>query len=104
MTAKADSAEPTPPQETLGAAIAARDAGDGSLREQVEQILALIRPAVQQDDGDVQLVDVTADGVVYVRFLGACVGCPSSAITLQQGIERTLKQYVPAVKDVHSVA
>ncbi len=104
MTAKADSAEPTPPPESAGPAIAAGDAGDSSLREHVEQILALIRPAVQQDDGDVQLVDVTADGVVHVRFLGACVGCPSSAITLQQGIERTLKQYVPAVKAVHSVA
>ncbi len=90
MTAKAYSAEPTP--------------ASGTLRENVEQILDLIRPAVQQDDGDVELVNVTAEGVVEVRFLGACVGCPSSAITLQQGIERTLKQHIPEVTAVHAVA
>ena len=90
MTAKAYSAEPTPATDTL--------------RADVERILALIRPAVQQDDGDVELVSVTDDGVVQVRFLGACVGCPSSAMTLQQGIERTLKQYIPAVTAVQSVA
>jgi Fe-S cluster biogenesis protein NfuA len=75
-----------------------------SMREHVEQILDMIRPAVQQDDGDVELVDVSADGVVQVRFRGACVGCPSVSVTLQQGIERTLKQHVPEVTAVHSVA
>ncbi len=74
------------------------------MRDQVEQILNMIRPSVQQDDGDVELVDVSPDGVVHVRFLGACIGCPSSAITLQQGIERTLKQHVPEVTAVHAVA
>ncbi len=74
------------------------------IRDHVEQILNLIRPSVQQDDGDVELVDVSPDGVVQVRFRGACVGCPSSAITLQQGIERTLKQHVPEVTAVHAVA
>ena len=60
----------------------------------------MIRPAVQSDDGDVELVDVTDDGVVRVRFHGACVGCPSSAITLHSGIERSLKQHIPLVKSV----
>lgn len=71
-----------------------------SLRAHVQEILNLIRPAVQSDDGDVELVDVTADGIVRVRFHGACVGCPSSAITLQTGIERSLKEHVPQVKAV----
>ena len=75
-----------------------------TMRDHVEPILNMIRPSVQQDDGDVELVDVSPDGVVQVRFLGACVGCPSSAITLQQGIERTLKQHVPEVTAVHAVA
>ena len=74
------------------------------LAEQVKQILDMIRPAIQQDDGDVELVDVSPEGVVQVRFRGACVGCPSSAITLQQGIERTLKQHVPEVTAVQAVA
>ena len=73
---------------------------ESRLRDQVEEILNMIRPAVQSDDGDVELVDVTDDGVVRVRFHGACVGCPSSAITLHSGIERSLKQHVPLVKSV----
>ncbi len=90
MTAQTDSAEVT--------------STTGTLRHDVEQILALIRPSIPEHDGYVELVIVTADGVVRVRFLGACVSCPSSPITLQQGIERTLKQHVPAVTVVHSVA
>jgi Fe-S cluster biogenesis protein NfuA len=75
-----------------------------TIRQRVERILDLIRPAVQSDDGDVELVDVTDDGVVRVRFHGACVGCPSSSVTLQALIERSLKQHVPQVKEVQSVA
>jgi Fe-S cluster biogenesis protein NfuA len=74
-----------------------------ALRRHVEQILDLIRPAVRLDDGDVELVDVSADGVVRVRFLGACIGCPSSSITLQQGIERNLKRHIPEVTAVLAV-
>ena len=83
------------------------DADQGQLtpmRDHVKQILNMIRPSIQQDDGDIELVDVTPDGIVQVRLLGACIGCPSSAITLQQGIERTLKQHVPEVTAVHAVA
>ena len=74
-----------------------------ALRAHVEHILNLIRPAVQSDGGDVELVDVSAEGVVRVRFHGACVGCPSSSMTLQTGIERHLKHYVPQVTAVHAV-
>jgi Fe-S cluster biogenesis protein NfuA len=80
--------------------------GDGSsptLAERVEEILDLIRPAIQSDGGDVELVDVSEDGVVLVRFQGACVGCPSSGITLQVGIERQLKEHVPEVTRVQAV-
>lgn len=73
------------------------------LRSSVEHILSLIRPAVQSDGGDVELVDVGADGVVQVRFLGACIDCPSRSLTLQTGIERNLKQYLPQVTAVHAV-
>jgi len=75
-----------------------------TLREHVERILDLIRPTVQADDGDVELVEVSDEGLVRVRFHGACVGCPSSSITLQVGIERVLKQHIPEVKEVQSVA
>ena len=88
---------------TAGSTIASAPAS-ASLQESVGRILDLIRPAVQSDEGDVELVDVTADGVVRVRFHGACVGCPSSQVTLQQGIERTLKEHVPAVRAVHAVS
>ena len=54
-------------------------ASHGTLREQVTRVLDLIRPAVQSDGGDLELVDVSDDGVVTVRFHGACVGCPSSS-------------------------
>ena len=73
------------------------------LRERVEEILDLIRPSVRSDGGDVELVDISEDGVVRVRFLGACVDCPSSHVTLKMGIERNLKERVPEVTAVVSV-
>jgi len=72
------------------------------MREKVEAALAQIRPALQADGGDVQLVDVN-DGVVTVRLRGACSGCPMAAMTLQHGIERVLKEQVPEVKEVIAV-
>lgn len=74
------------------------------LRHRVAGVLDLIRPAVQSDGGDLELVDVTPQGVVRIRLHGACVGCPSSAITLQVGIERNLKAHVPGVTAVEAVA
>jgi len=69
------------------------------MREKVEAALSRIRPALQADGGDVELLDVK-EGVVSVRLTGACGGCPMSTITLRNGIERILKQEVPEVKSV----
>lgn len=73
------------------------------LRAEVERIINLMRPAVQADGGDLELVEVTADGDVTVRFHGACVGCPSSGLTLQAGIERNLRQHVDGIRTVSAV-
>jgi Fe-S cluster biogenesis protein NfuA len=75
-----------------------------SVRDRVVKVLNLIRPAVQSDGGDLELVDVTPEGVVQIRLHGACVGCPSSTMTLQVGIERNLKAHVPEVRSVQAVA
>ncbi len=70
------------------------------IRDRVQDVLNLIRPAVQADGGDIELVDVSSTGVVQVRFHGACHGCPSSTMTLQMGIERNLRERVPEVTQV----
>jgi Fe-S cluster biogenesis protein NfuA len=80
----------------------AENNGNG-LRQRVQDALELIRPALQADGGDVELVDVGEDGMVQVRLQGACGGCPMASMTLQMGIERTLKQEVPEVTGVESV-
>ncbi|MGB6063172.1 MAG: NifU family protein [Desulfomonilaceae bacterium] len=72
------------------------------MRSQIEAALEKIRPALQQDGGDIELVQVSEDGVVTVRLTGACGGCPMSQMTLQHGVERLLKEHVPAVKRVES--
>ena len=75
-----------------------------SVRDRVQGVINLIRPAVQADGGDIELVDVVEDGVVQVRFHGACHGCPSSNLTLHHGIERNLREKVPEVTRVVAVA
>jgi Fe-S cluster biogenesis protein NfuA len=70
------------------------------VRERVQNVINLIRPAVQADGGDIELVDVTEAGVVQIRFHGACHGCPSSTMTLHMGIERNLRERVPEVTQV----
>jgi Fe-S cluster biogenesis protein NfuA len=70
------------------------------LREKVQAVINLIRPAVQADGGDIELVDVKTDGLVSIRFHGACLGCPSSHMTLQHGIERNIREKVPEVTKV----
>jgi Fe-S cluster biogenesis protein NfuA len=80
----------------------AHNVEDGTVRQRVEQVIQQIRPAVQSDGGDIELVDV-ADGVVQIRFHGECVGCPSSSMTLQHGIERNVKARVPEVSSVVAV-
>jgi Fe-S cluster biogenesis protein NfuA len=72
------------------------------MREKVEEILNMIRPSLEADGGDVELVDVD-DGVVKLKLTGACAGCPMSTMTLKSGIERILKQEIPDVKEVVSV-
>ena len=73
------------------------------MKEQVLAALQLVRPALQADGGDVELVDVSADGVVSVRLKGACGSCPMSTMTLKMGIEKTLMAKVPGVKSVVQV-
>ncbi|MFH1777247.1 MAG: NifU family protein [Candidatus Omnitrophota bacterium] len=73
------------------------------LKEKVEQALKTIRPHLQADGGDVELVEVTDDGVVKVKLTGACGGCPMSQMTLKMGIGQALKKQVPEVKSVESV-
>jgi Fe-S cluster biogenesis protein NfuA len=75
----------------------------GSVKERVQSVINWLRPIIQSDGGDLELVDVTAEGVVQVRFHGACVGCPSSANTLQDGIERNIREKVPEVSQVVAV-
>ncbi len=72
------------------------------MKEKVRAILDEIRPALQADGGDVELVDID-NGVVKVRLQGACAGCPMSQMTLKNGIERILKEKIPAVKSVEGV-
>lgn len=73
------------------------------LKEKVQRALEKVRPSLQADGGDVQLVEVDENGVVKVKLMGACGGCPMSQMTLKMGIEKVLKQNVPEVKSVVSV-
>jgi len=72
------------------------------MREKVETVLEQIRPALQADGGDVELIDI-GDGVVSLKLTGACGSCPMSTMTLKMGIERVLREKVPEVKEVVSV-
>ena len=73
------------------------------MREKVEAVLAKVRPMLQADGGDVELVDVSDEGVVKVKLTGACGGCPMATITLKQGIEVALKEEIPEITDVISI-
>ncbi len=77
-------------------------AEDNGLREKVEKALESIKPALQQDGGDVELVGIEGN-VVKVQLQGACHGCPMSQMTLQMGIERVVKQQVPEIEAVEAV-
>ncbi|MFH1406697.1 MAG: NifU family protein [Candidatus Omnitrophota bacterium] len=70
------------------------------MREKVEAALNKVRPMLAADGGNVELVDVTPDGIVKVKLSGACGCCPMSSMTLKMGIERIIKQEVPGVKEV----
>ena len=73
------------------------------MNQQVQEALDKIRPALQRDGGDVELVEVTDDGIVKVKLQGACGGCPMSQMTLKMGIEKVVKQSVPEIKSVEAV-
>ena len=73
------------------------------MKERVEEVLNQVRPALQADGGDVELVDVSEDGVVSVKLTGACGSCPMSTMTLKMGIEKTLMENIPEVKEVVQV-
>ncbi len=72
------------------------------MREKVEAALTEIRPSLQADGGDVELVDVI-DGTVTLKLTGACSGCPMASMTLHEGIERILKEQIPEIKEVIAV-
>ena len=73
------------------------------MKERVETVLDEIRPLLQADGGDLELVEVTPDGVVKVRLQGACGSCPFSQMTLKMGVEQVLKKRVPEIKEVVAV-
>jgi len=75
----------------------------GALDERVREVLALIRPMIKADGGDIDYIDTTPEGIVRIRFMGACVGCPSSSMTLKMGIEHNLLEHVPGVRGVEAV-
>ncbi len=75
-----------------------------TLYERVAFVIDRIRPAVQNDGGDIELVEVTDTGVVRIKMHGACVGCPSSDMTLRIGIERNLKDRIPEITAVEAVS
>lgn len=79
------------------------DSGQGAglpLKQRVQQVIDMVRPAIQSDGGDVELVDVDDQGVVQLRMHGACIGCPSAKLTLKMGIERNLRERIPEVSEV----
>jgi len=73
------------------------------MREEVLKVLEMVRPGLQADGGDVELVDVSDDGIVKVRLKGACGSCPMSTMTLKMGIERAMKAQIPGVTEVVQV-
>lgn len=73
------------------------------MKEEVAQVLEEVRPHLQNDGGDVELVEVSDDGVVKVRLTGSCAGCPMSQMTLKWGVENYLKKKIPGVKSVEAV-
>jgi Fe-S cluster biogenesis protein NfuA len=73
------------------------------MKEKVQKAIDLIRPSLQADGGDVELIDVSVDGIVKVKLTGACHGCPMSQMTLKMGIEKIIKEQVPDIKEVIAV-
>ena len=74
------------------------------MKEKVQKAIERIRPSLQADGGDIELVDVSDDGVVKVKLVGACLGCPMSEMTLKMGIQEHLQREVQGIKEVVSVS
>lgn len=91
----------TPAPAPDGGVGTARD-DEADLRERIEAALDTIRPAIAMDGGNVELLDVE-DGVVTLRMMGACGGCPMSTMTLKQGIEQRLRETVPGIVRVDAI-
>ena len=72
--------------------------------DKIKQVIEKIRPQLQMDGGDIELISVEEDGIVKVRLLGHCAGCMHAQQTLTYGVERTIKQFVPEVRQVVNVA
>ena len=90
------------PTATTEGGVGQADIDNEALREQVEAALDTIRPAIAMDGGNVELLDIE-DGVVTLRMMGACGGCPMSTMTLKRGIEERLKAMVPGIERVDSI-
>lgn len=73
------------------------------MKERVAEALNEVRPSLQADGGDIELIEVKDDGTVMVKLVGACAGCPMSQMTLKQGVENYLKKVIPEVKSVESI-
>jgi len=73
------------------------------MKEKVQKAIEIIRPNLQADGGDVELIDVSPDGIVKVKLTGACHGCPMAQMTLKAGIEKVIKSQVPEIKEVVAV-
>jgi len=73
------------------------------MKARVQEVIEMIRPNLQADGGDIELIDVTPEGIVKVKLQGACSGCPGAAMTLKNGVEMMLKKHIPEVKGVERV-
>lgn len=73
------------------------------IRSEIQKALSNIRPFLQADNGDIELVDITEDGIVKVRLLGACETCPLSVMTLRAGVERAIMNEVPSIKRIEAI-
>ena len=73
------------------------------MKDRVQEVLKEIRPMLQRDGGDIELVEVKEDGKVLVKLQGACAGCPGATMTLKMGVERLLKEKIPEVKEVVAI-
>jgi Fe-S cluster biogenesis protein NfuA len=76
---------------------------ENNWKERVKEVLDQVRPALQRDGGDVELIEVGDDGIVIVKLQGACAGCPMSQMTLKMGIEQHLKRQIPEIKEVRNL-